>query len=51
MGDILGKSFFRDPNHRIVLTLTPNDKRFFLKIPQAEIDANDNIDASVNANR
>ena len=31
--------------------LTPNDKRFFLKIPQKEIDANKNIDESVNANR
>jgi len=47
----LQRGIVRDPNHRIVLTLTPNDKRFFLKIPQAEIDANDNIDASVNANR
>jgi hypothetical protein len=31
--------------------LVPDDKKFFLKIPQAEIDANDNIDDSVNANR
>ena len=34
-----------------LLALTPDDKRFFLKVPQAEIDANDNIDDSVNANR
>lgn len=47
----LQRGIVRDPNHRIVLTLEPNDKRFFLKIPQSEIDANDNIDASVNANR
>ena len=47
----LQRGIVRDPNHRIVLTLAPNDKRFFLKIPQDEIDANDNIDESVNANR
>lgn len=47
----LQRGIVRDSNHRIVLTLAPNDKRFFLKIPQAEIDANDNIDASVNTNR
>lgn len=40
--------------HRLPMTnnpLQPNDKRFFLKIPQSEIDANPNIDESVNANR
>lgn len=47
----LNRGIVRDPNHRIVLSLEPNDKRFFLKIPQAEIDANPNIDPSVNANR
>jgi len=31
--------------------LTADDKKFFLKIPQAEIDANDLIDESVNTNR
>jgi hypothetical protein len=31
--------------------LLPDDKKFFLKIPQVEIDANPNIDDSVNANR
>lgn len=41
----------RTGNHRIMKDLEPNDNRFFLKIPQAEIDANDAIDASVNANR
>lgn len=47
----LQRGIVRTPNHRIVLTLQPNDKAFFLKIPQREIDANDNIDDSVNANR
>lgn len=47
----LQRGIVRTPNHRIVLTLEPNDKRFYLKIPQKEIDANDNIDNSVNANR
>lgn len=47
----LGTGIVRDDTHRIVLTLTPNDKRFFLKVPQAEIDANDFIDDSVNDNR
>lgn len=43
----------RTGNHRVgaSASLLPDDKRFFLKIPQAEIDANENIDASVNANR
>ena len=31
--------------------LEPDDKRFFLKIPQAEIDSNENIDDSVNQDR
>ncbi len=47
----LQRSIVRTPNHRVVLTLEPNDKRFYLKIPQSEIDANDNIDASVNSDR
>ena len=40
--------------HRIAMTnnpLLPDDKRFFLKIPQGEIDANPNIPASINDNR
>lgn len=44
----------RDTFHRVNLAskpMLPNDKRFFLKIPQAEIDANPNIDASINADR
>ncbi|MGB0778146.1 MAG: RagB/SusD family nutrient uptake outer membrane protein [Flavobacteriaceae bacterium] len=43
----------RTGNHRISgnADMLPNDKRYFLKVPQSEIDANDNIDDSVNANR
>lgn len=43
----------RTGNHRIgaAANLEANSKKFFLKIPQAEIDANDNIDESVNADR
>lgn len=47
----LQRGITRTGNHRIFKNLEPNDKRFFLKIPQAEIDANDAIDGSVNANR
>ncbi|RKD92788.1 RagB/SusD family nutrient uptake outer membrane protein [Mangrovibacterium diazotrophicum] len=47
----LQRGIVRGANHRVVLTLDPNDKRFFLKIPQTEIDANPNIDASVNDGR
>lgn len=48
-----GKGITRTGNHRIggTASLNANDNRFFLKIPQAEIDANDNIDDSVNAGR
>ncbi|UMB61930.1 RagB/SusD family nutrient uptake outer membrane protein [Lutibacter sp. A80] len=43
----------RTGNHRVgsSANLLPDDKKFFLKIPQEEIDANENIDASVNADR
>ena len=40
--------------HRLPMTanpLMPDDKRFFLKIPQSEIDANPNIPASINNDR
>ncbi|MBU4539369.1 MAG: RagB/SusD family nutrient uptake outer membrane protein [Weeksellaceae bacterium] len=40
--------------HRLPMTanpLMPDDKRFFLKIPQSEIDANPNIPSSINNNR
>lgn len=47
------KGIMRTGNHRIMgaASLMADDKRFFLKIPQAEIDANTNIDDSVNDNR
>ena len=42
----------RTGNQRLMNAgLEPDDKKFFLKIPQAEIDANPNIDDSVNADR
>lgn len=44
----------RDPWHRVNMAndpLMPDDKRFFLKVPQSEIDANPNIPASVNDGR
>lgn len=49
----LRRGITRTGNHRIKspANLTADDKKFFLKIPQAEIDANDLIDDSVNANR
>lgn len=47
----LQRGIYRDPLHRVIVDLEPNDKRFFLKIPQTEIDANDAIDESINANR
>ena len=49
----LRRGITRTGNHRIKApaNLTADDKKFFLKIPQAEIDANDLIDESVNANR
>ena len=49
----LRRGITRTGNHRIGASanLTADDKKFFLKIPQAEIDANDFIDDSVNDNR
>lgn len=44
----LRRGITRSSNHRTVVNLAPDDKRFVLKIPQAEIDANPNIDESVN---
>lgn len=42
----------RTGNHRLPNSdLEPDDKKFFLKVPQKEIDANDNIDDSINTNR
>lgn len=42
------KPIVRDPEHRVVLTVPADDNLFFLKIPEKEIDANPNIDASIN---
>ena len=49
----LRKGITRTGNHRVgsAANLVSDDKKFFLKIPQKEIDANDMIDDSVNANR
>lgn len=47
------KGITRTGNQRLKgnSSLLPDDKRFFLKVPQAEIDANVNIDESVNNGR
>ena len=49
----LGRGIPRTGNHRVKgnASLAPNDKRFYLKVPQFEIDANPNITDAVNANR
>ena len=49
----LRKGITRTGNHRVgsSANLLPDDKKFFLKIPQKEIDANPNINESINNNR
>ena len=47
----LRRGIVRDPIHPTAITIAPDDKLFILKIPIGEIDANPNIDNSVNANR
>ena len=49
----LRRGITRTGNHRVgsAANLKPDDKKFFLKIPQKEIDANDFIDDNVNVNR
>lgn len=49
----LRRAITRTGNHRIGAAgnLTVDDKKFFLKIPQAEIDANEFIDGTVNDGR
>lgn len=42
------KAIIRDNVHRIVKNVPADSELFFLKIPQKEIDANPNIDASIN---
>lgn len=47
----LQRGITRDGNHRIFVTLVPNDNRFILKIPEDEINANPNISEAVNDDR
>ena len=50
----LRRGIVRDSWHRLNMSanpLKPDDKRFFLKIPQAELDANPNIPKDINNNR
>lgn len=49
----LRKGIIRTGNHRIgeAANLSVDDKKFFLKIPQAEIDANPLIPKDINSNR
>ena len=49
----LQRAITRTGNHRVgaSASLLANDKKFYLKVPQAEIDANLLIDDSVNENR
>ncbi|SFD71022.1 RagB/SusD family nutrient uptake outer membrane protein [Flavobacterium phragmitis] len=49
----LRRGITRTGNHRVgaVASLTADDKRFFLKIPQVEIDANPLIPKDINNNR
>ena len=47
-----GRALPRTGNQRLIeADLMADDNKFFLKIPQKELDANDNIDDSVNADR
>ena len=48
------KGITRDSWHNVNLSTNPilaNDKRFYLLVPQAEIDANDKISRNINDNR
>lgn len=47
----LQRGITRFGNHRVDVSLEPNDKRFLLKIPQDEIDANEHISESINSDR
>ena len=42
------KAITRDPEHRVVVNVPADSELFFLKIPEKEINANPNIDASIN---
>lgn len=50
----LRRGIARDPWHRVNMAsnpLKPDDNRFILKIPQAELDSNPNIPSDINSNR
>jgi hypothetical protein len=47
----LGRGIDRDALHLVEVDLEPNDKRFFLMIPEDEFNSNDNIDETINDNR
>ncbi len=47
----LQRGITRNGNHRVMVTLEPNDVRFILSISQDEIDANPNIGDIVNDDR
>jgi ragB/susD domain protein len=50
----LQKGITRDSWHNVNLSTNPilaNDKRFYLLVPQGEIDANDKISRNINDNR
>jgi hypothetical protein len=49
----LRKGITRSGNHRVksAANLLPDDKKFFLKIPQKEIDANLLIEEAINSDR
>lgn len=45
------KGITRTGNHRVFVNLEPDDKRFFLMVPQDEIDTNPFIDSSINSDQ
>lgn len=47
----LQRGITRTPNHKINVTIEPNDIRFVMQVPESETDANENIKPSVNDNR
>jgi len=47
----LQRGITRTGNHSIKKNLSPNDKRFILKIPQTELDSNPNIPSTINNDR
>ena len=47
----LQRGIKRDNTHSVTIDIAPNDKRFYMQIPQAEIDANKNISKTINVGR